>query len=66
MTTPGWSVPPANSRSCDRCGHVGTDVAPSLARTPDGRYEAIDRCRDHRACTDRLREPMDAIEAGTA
>lgn len=55
MTT-GWATPPPNSRSCDRCGHVGTDVAPALSRTPDGRYEAIDRCRDRLACDVRLNE----------
>lgn len=59
MTAEGWAVPPANSRSCDRCGHVGTDVAPTLDRTPDGRYEAIDRCRDRLACDDRSREPVE-------
>jgi len=53
----GWQAPPPSSRSCDRCGHVGTDVTPTIGRAPDGRYEAIDRCRDHRACDDRARPP---------
>lgn len=44
---------PPGSRSCDICGHVGTDVSRALVRTA-GKYEAIDRCRDHLACKDRL------------
>lgn len=46
---------PPYSRQCDLCGHVGTDVAPALVRT-NGKYEAVDRCRDHLACKDRLEE----------
>lgn len=53
MTTEGWTVPPPNSRSCDRCGHVGTDVSMALVRAVDGAYEAVERCKDHLACDDR-------------
>lgn len=56
--TDGWATPPPMSRSCDLCGHVGTDVQPALHRVR-GRYEAIDKCRDRLACDDRRR----AVEA---
>ncbi len=54
--TEGWQVPPPNSRVCDLCGHVGDDVTPALVRT-GGRYEAVERCRDHLACLERRTEP---------
>jgi len=52
MSTPGWSAPPPNSKSCDLCGAVGTDVQRALNRD-GGRYEVVDKCRDRAACDDR-------------
>jgi len=60
----GWHVPPPMSRSCDRCGHVGTDVAPTLAESPDGSYGWMDRCRDRAACSARLADAPDPTSPG--
>lgn len=54
----GWHVPPPMSRVCDLCGHVGTDVQRGLHRE-EGRYEALDKCRDRVACEGRRRSGGD-------
>jgi hypothetical protein len=35
---------------CRICGHEGSDVSPGLYRTSKGKFVAVDKCNDRKAC----------------